>query len=121
MPLHNFSQTYIDKQLKEEFVGYHENELLFNCELHSVRGLTLKNCDLNRTRLLVEDMQKALDFTVTLDCKSFNNVELSPLLFDLLLILLLKTKGNTDKRNKIITLLGKERISELLKQMEGLE
>lgn len=118
--LRNFTASHIDEDC-QRVSGMHENELFFNCKFKNVKNLTLKNCDLNKSKILTDDIRDALGFTVTLDCFSFRDVELSPLMFDLLLCLLLKTKGNTEKRNKLIDVIGKERLLQLLKEMSTLE
>lgn len=116
-----YNRHYIDTNFGEGFMGYHENELLFNCELNSIRNLTLKDCVLNRSKFLVEDLEKTRNFTVTLNCRSFDNVELSPLLLDLFLLLLTKTKGNDSKRLKILKIVGHERAKEILNKMETMD
>jgi len=73
------------------------------------------------SRFLTDRIEDALGLTLTLDCHSFEDVECSPLIFDLLLLLLAKTKGNTDKRRKLIEFVGRDRAYEILKQLEQLE
>lgn len=102
-----FKEIHIDKDLTWLHSVQLENSLLFNCTLKDLRNLTLKNCDLNRSSFVTDKVSDALGFTLTLDCGSFNNVEYSPLLFDLLLYLLTTTKGNDEKREQLVGLLGK--------------
>lgn len=97
--------------------GNYENELFYNCEMDVVKGVTLKGCTLLRSRLKTKNIEDALGFTVTLDCKTFEELELSPLMFDLLCVLLIKTKGNTEKRKRLIDILGNQRLHELLSAM----
>jgi len=101
--------------------GVRENELFYGCTVKKVAGLTLKNCVLTGSLLDVKDAKDALGLTVTLDCHTFAGVELSEQLFDLMLLLLMKTKGNTDKRRKLLDVVGKERAMVLLEQMKDLE
>jgi hypothetical protein len=118
--LHQFSKVSIDENC-EVISGHHENELFFNCTFKKLNGLTLKDCDLNRSTFKTSDVRDALNFTMTLNCHSFNNVSFSPLLFDLMLVLLLKTNGNTEKRQALIEVIGKERVIELLQELKSLE
>lgn len=89
--------------------------------MQNLAGATLKDCVLRGTRLDITKAADVLNFTVTLNCHSFNNVELSDYLFDLYLVLLLKTKGNTEKRRKLIDIIGKDRVYSILKELEQLE
>lgn len=118
--LRNFEHTHIDEDC-QGISGHHENELFFNCKFNKVNGLTLKNCDLNNSTFNTESINDALGLTVTLDCHSFSNVTLSPLMFDLLLMLLTKTKGNDAKRRALIDVVGKEEFFKLLRQTKTLE
>lgn len=120
MPLRNFNTSHIDEDCSG-VTGFHENELFFNCGFTNLRGLTLKDCDLNKSYFNPQKIQEALGFTVTLDCHSFADVELNPLAFDLIICLLLKTKGNTEKRKKLVDVIGKERLLQLLREMSTLE
>jgi hypothetical protein len=119
--LHKFRRLHIDKDLKSGTLGFREDELFFNCDFNDLRGVTLKDCDLNGSRFHTDKVQDALGFTMTLDCKSFDNVEYSPFLFDLLLVLMMKTKGNDSKRRKLLQVLGEDRAREILTQLKGLE
>jgi len=122
---HKALRNFNDSHIKETFTtltGNKENELFHGCTFDKVAGLTLKDCVLTDSKFVTKGVENALGFTVTLDCHSFTNVELSDDLFDLLLLLLCKGKGNTDKRRKLLfDVIGKERAAELLDQMKHLE
>lgn len=118
--LRQFKETHIDEDLTQTATDY-DNALLFGCLFDDLRGRTFKNCDMNRSRVLTGDVQKLLGFTVTLDCHSFKNVELSETVFDVLLLLLFSTKGNDSKRRKLLRVIGRDRASMLRKQLEVLE
>lgn len=118
--LHSFAFLHVDQNC-EDVVGEHENELFFNCVFKHLNGLTLKGCDLNRSRFDTDNIRDALDFTLTLNCNSFTNVQYSELLFDLMLLLLTKTKGNDEKRKKLIDVVGRERADKLLRILRTLE
>lgn len=115
-----FRATHIEKDCSQ-LSGMHDSELFFNCSFKDLRGLTLRNCVLNRSRFLTDTVEQAMGFTLTLDCASFANVEYSEVLFDLLLMLIIKTKGNTEKRRKLIEVLGRERVLELGRILESME
>lgn len=119
--LHDFSASHIDEDLRGSPAGEHDNELFFNCTFDNVRQSTFKNCTMHNSKFLVNRIEDALGLTATLDCKSFSDLELSPLMFDLMLVLLLKTKGNDEKRKKLIDVIGKERVVELLRKLEKIE
>jgi hypothetical protein len=118
--LHDFSDTHIDKDC-QSLTGLYDNELFFNCKFKDLQGLTLKDCDLNRSQFLTEDIREALGFTLTLACPSFKNVEYSPLLFDLFLTMAVISRGNDEKRQKLVDVIGKERLIEILRIINSLE
>jgi hypothetical protein len=119
--LRNFDAIHIEEDC-QGISGVHENELFFGCTFKKLNDLTLKNCDLNGSKFLTDDVRDALGFTLTLDCHSADNVEYSPFLFDLILILLCKTRGNDEKRKKILfDIIGKDRAKQLLKTFSSLE
>lgn len=122
-PLRDFADQHIDKDYTaQRFTGFHENELFFNCTFKDVRGVTFKDCDLNHSRFLAERPEEVLGVTVTLgDCNTFDNVEFSPFLFDLYLVMLLKSKGNDAKRKALVSLIGKDRVIEILRKFKELE
>jgi len=106
----------------QTITGEHDDEVFYNCLFRDLNGLTLRNCDLNQSRFLTEDVKQMLTFTVTLNCHSFADVELSATIFDYLLLLLVRTKGNTEKRKQLIEILGgKKRVIEMLRMVQDLE
>lgn len=121
--LRDFADYHIDKDYSaQHFAGFHENELFFNCTFKDIHGVTLKDCDLNRSHLMAERPEEVLGVTITLgDCNTFDNVEFSPFLFDVYLIMLLKTKGNDAKRKALIDLIGRDRVVEILRKFKELE
>src|SRR5512146_2016906 len=88
--LRNFAALHIDEDCTS-IKGTHDNELFFNCIFEQLNGLTLRNCDLKQSKFITNSIRDALGFTLTLDCHSADNVEYSPLLFKLFLVLLYKT------------------------------
>lgn len=105
------------ENLKGHFVG----EIFYNCTFKNLTELTLDRCVLNKCRFLTDDIREARGFTLTLNCNSFRNVEFSPLLFDLYLCLLLKSTGNTEKRKKLIDVIGRERAIEILTELKDMD
>lgn len=112
--------VHIDEDCRE-LTGHHKGDVFANCTFDNLNGLTLERCDLSRSKFTTSTLEHALNFTVTLNCLSFNQVEMSELLFDLLICMLLKTKGNDEKRKKLVSVLGRERVVELLSAMKNLE
>lgn len=101
--------------------GHRENELFFNCQFDKVNDLVLKDCDLNQSRFTTSSVKDVLGLTMTLNCHSFQNVEFSELLFDLFMILAYKSKGNDEKREKLLDVIGRGRAAALLKVLNQIE
>jgi hypothetical protein len=116
----NFSEVHIDEDCRG-VTGFHDNALFFNCKFNNLKGLTLKNCDLNQSSFEVDNIKDALGFTVTLDCFSFNGVKLSPELFDLYLLMLCMTENNDEKREAVKQVIGKEKAERMLKLLRRIE
>lgn len=120
MKLREFNAVHIEEDCKD-LTGVHDNELFFGCEFKKLNGLTLRNCVLDRSVFLTSDIRDSLGLTLTLDCHSFSDVEYSPLLFDLLLVLMSMTKGNDSKRAKLIEVIGQERYEKYTRVLKALE
>jgi len=118
--LRKWFETHIEEDCSE-MSGTHENGLFFGCQFRKLNNLTLKDCDLNRSEFTTEDVREALGFTLTLNCHSFAGVKYSPLLFDLMLMLLVSTEGNDEKRVKLLEVLGKDRYLKLKRILKALE
>jgi hypothetical protein len=101
--------------------GHFRDEVFFDCTFDNLNGLVLDHCDLNKSKFVTDNVRDALGLTLTLTCNSFSNVEYSPLLFDLFLVMALKSSGNTEKRRKLIDVIGRERVVELLTAIKDLE
>jgi len=99
-----------------------DGDVFYSCTFHKLNGAELKNCTLMHSKLVMTKPEDIIGLTMTLDCNSFNQVELSPEVFDLMLLLLCRSKGNNTKRLKIIEdVVGHDRAVELLKYTEHLE
>lgn len=113
--------VYEDQHIPE-LSGRHENEHFRNCTVCSLKNAVLERCTFHGTHFKVDSLKEALGLTLTLDCQTFSNLELSETLFDALLLLLCKTKGNTMKRRALIEqVIGRKRAAELLAEMAVLE
>lgn len=120
-PLREYSEVHIDQD-RSDLTGCHENALFWNCKFRDLRGLTLKNCVLTKSEFTTDKLQEALGFTFTVgDCMSFKDVKYSELLFDLLLVMMIQTKGNTEKRRQLIDVVGSDNVLELLRQFKSLD
>lgn len=118
--LRTFDEQHIREDLRD-ITGVHPNGLFYGCEFDKLNGLTLQDCDLNKSRFLTNHVRDALGFTLTLSCLSFRNVEYSELLFDLMLTLLTLSSGNDEKREQLKAVIGHEpyaALSRLLKETE---
>jgi len=118
--LRHFTEQHIDEDLTKTATSY-ENALLFNCKFKDLRGKSFINCDLNQSQFLTDTVADLLGFSITLDCHSFENVELSELIFNLILLLLYKTKGNDKKRKMLLAIVGYDEARRILEQLETLE
>lgn len=114
--LRQWTEVYIDKEVRLEPREYRD-VLFFNCKLHPHPKAILINCCLDRSELVGNGLG-AIGMHVGLDCQHFGGVTLSEDAFDQFLLLLVRTRGNTTKRQKIIDLIvGKARAKELLRQI----
>lgn len=118
--LRQFVNTFVDRE-NLSLLGKYENCLFYNCSVKDLSNVSLINCVLNKSRLLIQDINKLRNFNVTMNCGSFKGVQLSELIFDLILMLLISSAGNDTKRRKLVALLGKDRVKQLSKDMEGIE
>lgn len=116
----NFDARYVDIE-NLQLYGRYENTLIFNCSIHNLENVQLLNCDLNYSKLLIDNIINLRNFSCTMNCGTFENVELSPLIFDLILMLLIKSRGNEQRRKRLFRMLGVERIRDLGQQMDKLE
>lgn len=115
-----FSAVHIDEDCTA-LEGEHDNALFFNCKFKNLKGVTLRNCDLSTSQFVTDDVRDALNFTVTLNCHSFRDVELSETLFDLYLLMLCKSAGNDDKRDKLLDVIGRDRAERWLTLLKRIE
>jgi hypothetical protein len=118
--LRKWNAVYYQKTF-DSLSGEHSNELFSECVFDQVNNLTLKNCVLAGSEVVTDRIEDALGLTVTLDCNTFNKVKLSELMFDMMLILLFKTSGNTEKRLKLLDVVGKDRAKQLLDAFKTIE
>lgn len=116
----NEKVVHIDEDCRH-LKGHHKGDVFANCTFENLNGLTLEKCDLSRSKFATDSLRDALDFTVTLNCLSFNKVEMSPLLFDLMLCMLMKTAGNDQKRQQLVSVVGHTRAKEILLAINRLE
>src|SRR5208337_2604750 len=76
--------------------------LFHRCTFHKLNGAVLKDCKLYGSRFVMTKPEDIIGLTATMDCDTFNNLELSPEVFEYMLLLLCRTSGNTEKRLAII-------------------
>src|SRR4051812_14025925 len=101
-----FNKVHIDEDVSD-LTGLHENEVFHNCTFRNLRGLTLKDCVLARSKFLTDKLEDAMGLTFTVgDCGTFRDVEYSEYLFDLFLVMMIQTAGNTSKRRRLIEVVG---------------
>lgn len=112
--LREFEDKHIDEDCRS-LSGTHENELFYNCVFDKLNGLNLIGCDLNQSKFKTSSIKDAMGFAMTLDCFSFKGVEYSPVLFDLLLVLITLTRGNDEKRRQLSQIIGIEKLAAMKK------
>lgn len=120
MPGRDWNEVHIREDCTS-IKGKHDNGLFFGCKFDDLRGVSLTNCDLSTSQFVTDDIRKAMNFTMTLNCHSFRDIELSEELFDLYLALLLTTKGNDEKRDKLADVIGRRKAERLLSLLKRLE
>jgi hypothetical protein len=99
-----------------------EGAIFYDCTFLKLNGGSLKNCVLHSSTFAMTKPEDIIGLTVTMDCNSFKELELSPEVFDLLLLLMCRTKGNNAKRMAIIeNVVGHDRAVKLLRNTEDLE
>lgn len=119
--MRTYSKTHFNEDVRN-LKGTFDNHLFHNCTFGSLKDLTLTNCVLSESKFTESDPAKMLGFSVTLDCHSFSGVELSPEAFDLICMLLVKTKGNIEKRKALIQhVVGQDASRKYLTQLQNLE
>ena len=121
LPSNNITRRFSETHLSEDCRLFSNlevsNGLFFDCDFENISKATLKNCDLNRSRIKPKTFRDMLDVTLTLNCHTFNEVELNELAFDAILALLISTKGNDLKRAKLVDVIGRSRYNKIKKIM----
>lgn len=116
-----YSETHIGEDCSQ-LRGRFYNALFYDCTFSRADGLDMNNCVLEHSKLTATEPEDILGVSLTLNCHTFKNLELTPDAFDLLLLLMCKMKGNTEKRRAIVDqVVGRERTVELLRKMRHLE
>lgn len=118
--LREFSEKHISENF-ESISGVHENKLFFDCAFNKLNGVVLKDCDLMNSRFLTTRIKDALGLTLTLDCHSFKDVQFSEELFDMMLALLTISKGNDEKRKKLVEVIGPLKYYKLKRLLRAIE
>jgi hypothetical protein len=94
----------------------------YDCTFHKLGGATLANCSLSGCKFAMTDPRDILGLTVTMDCFTFENLEVTEEVFDALLLLICKTKGNTKKRLAIIEdIVGHDNSVRILNELSHME
>lgn len=115
-----WTEYYYRQTLELEPRAY-ENVLFRECTITKCRGARLINCCLAESKFAIQRIEDMQGCTVTLDCDTFANLELSEAAFNYFALLLVRTKGNTSKRLSIIDALGgKPEVSRLLRAADCL-
>lgn len=109
-----YASVHVNEDCRE-LSGTHKDEKFFNCVFDKLNGLSLIGCDLNQSKFKTASIKDALGFSVTLDCHTFKGAELSPLLMQLLLVLLTLTQGNDRTRKQLVEVVGKDRYNAMRK------
>ena len=111
-----------NREVFEEAPSSKNNVEFYNCTFKKLANATLTNCSLSGCKFDMTKPEDIIGLSLTMDCFTFSNLELTPEVFDLLLLLICKTKGNTEKRLAIIeNIVGHDKSVELLRTLEHLE
>lgn len=118
-------RAFVEKHIDEEFTDVPSPKTkaeFYDCTFHKLNGATLKDCTMHGSKFVMTKPEDIIGLTLTMDCFFFTELELSPEVFDMLLLLICKTKGNTQKRLKIIEdIVGHDRAVTILNEMKHLE
>ena len=87
-------------------------EFFYACEFRNLRGSMLHQCSGVNCKLDPASPEDLFGATVTLDCYTFEGLELNELAFDSLLYLLSITTGNDRKRQQVLSLIEGTRRAE---------
>lgn len=82
---------------------------LSSCEIDRATGAEFIHCSLRGARVVSRDIRDFLGVTLTLDCQTFDGLELPEPVFDALLNLLAMTAGNDEKRKGLRALIDPKR------------
>lgn len=119
--LRAFKEIHVDKDFTEVPPPTDRAEF-YDCTFHKLRGARLTNCSFKGCKFAMTSLEDIIGVNLAMDCFTFDNLELSPEVFDALLLLICKSKGNTKKRKDIIeNIVGHDRALTLLREMETLE
>ncbi len=118
--LRRFSEEHIRVDCSS-LSGQHTNGLFYGCTFDKLTGLTLQDCDLNASDFRTSRLRDAMGFTLSLSCLSFRGVKFSELLFDLFLCLAYLTRGNDEKREKLLDVVGRPRALALIRALGAIE
>ena len=119
--LRQFSSIHIGEDCRA-LKGRFENALFNRCRFGNLNDLELINCVLFESTFESTEPSDALRFSVTLDCNTFNGIQMSSQFFDLLLLMLCKTKGNDEKRQAIVDhVIGRKAAREMFVKLSHLE
>ena len=113
--LRSWTEVHINEKNVVLQPRIYRDALFRGCVITKCSGATLINCCLTESKFDISRVEDMLGFTMTLDCASYANVEFSEKVFDYLTLLLIRSKGNTAKRLKLIDALGgKHKVTDLL-------
>ena len=119
--LREWKESYINEDCRT-ITGMHENALFWGCTFEKLNNVVLKDVVLRNSKFITTKVQDALGFTLTVgDCGSFRDVQYSEELFDMLLVMMIMTKGNTTKRRKLMDVVGSNRVGQILKELATVE
>lgn len=112
---------YYYRQTLELEPRLYERVLFRECVITKCKGARLINCVLAESKFAINRIEDMQGCSLTLDCGTFSNVELSEAAFDYITLLLVRGKGNTEKRLKLIEALGgKQEVQRLLRAADCL-
>lgn len=110
MNLRNYTETHMGETLPDVRGRRFVNALLSDCTFRKVAGAQFINSVLAGSKLDADDIRDFLGTTMTLDCFTFENLELSPPAFDAILFLLTMTRANDASRAKLEQVIDPHRL-----------
>lgn len=104
--MNGWRENHIGENLGDVSTRRFVRENFFECTITCMRNTVFEHCSLAFTKLEPKRISDLLGLTMTLDCFTFQDLEMNELAFEILLYLISTSKGNDEKREAIRSLIS---------------